>query len=171
MPVSCTRSLKDLAILTASWPVSASATSRVSCGLTSALIGGDFGHQLLVDMLAAGGVEDEQRHSRRPWREAMARLAMSSGSWPGDDRQAWRRRPVRPARATAPWRRDGWCPARPSARASSRGSAASGPAWREVVVLPEPCRPTIRIGAGGEPMIQRGIFLRPASRPARHGRS
>ena len=38
MPVSRSRSSKARAVLTASWPVSASATSRVSCGLVIAFI-------------------------------------------------------------------------------------------------------------------------------------
>ena len=38
MPVTPTRSLKFLARLTASWPVSASATSRISCGLAASRI-------------------------------------------------------------------------------------------------------------------------------------
>ena len=36
MPLTPTRSLNDLAMFTASWPVSESASSRVSCGFTSA---------------------------------------------------------------------------------------------------------------------------------------
>ena len=54
-----TRSSKLLARLTASWPVSESATSRISCGFGRPLDLGHLGHQRLVDMGAAGGVEDD----------------------------------------------------------------------------------------------------------------
>ncbi len=46
-------------MFTASWPVRLSATSKVSCGLGRVAYGSDFEHQLLVDMLAPGGVEDQ----------------------------------------------------------------------------------------------------------------
>ena len=75
---------------------------RIGGGLDA----GHFRHQLLVDRLAAGGVENEDV------------IAADLGGGQGalgdgerilarDDGQAWRRRPARPARAAVPWRRDG----------------------------------------------------------------
>ena len=95
MPESATRSLKLLAMLTASWPVRLSATSSVSCGLTWSRTLADFRHQLFVDVLAAGGVEDEDVIAAdlggapsRAWR---------CRAGPGLPRsEAWRRRPARP---------------------------------------------------------------------------
>ena len=59
MPVTPTRSWKMRAVLTASWPVSASATSRVSCGWARSRTCDQLGHQRLVDAEPAGGVEDQ----------------------------------------------------------------------------------------------------------------
>ena len=94
--MTATRSLKHLAILTASWPVRASATSKVSCGLASALTCGDFGHQRFIDMLAAGGIEDDHVVAADPGRRHGA-LGDVERALAGDDRQAWRRPPARPA--------------------------------------------------------------------------
>ena len=57
MPVMPARSPNAFATLTASWPVIASATSNVWCGVRRLAHRGDFEHQLLVDMEPAGGVE------------------------------------------------------------------------------------------------------------------
>ncbi len=57
MPVTPTRSLKFLARLTASWPVSASATSRISCGFAASRISAISAIKRLVDMGAARRVE------------------------------------------------------------------------------------------------------------------
>ena len=59
MPVMPTRSSNAFAVLTASWPVRLSATSRISCGLVACLHVGDFAHQFFVDRRAAGGVEHD----------------------------------------------------------------------------------------------------------------
>ena len=47
------------ATLTASWPVIASTTSRMSCGRTAFLMFGQLRHQLAVDVQAAAGVDDQ----------------------------------------------------------------------------------------------------------------
>ena len=57
MPVTPTRSLKFLARLTASWPVSESATEQDFMWLGRVADFGHLGHQRLVDVGAAGRVE------------------------------------------------------------------------------------------------------------------
>ena len=57
MPVRPTRWSKERARLTASWPVSASATSSTSCGLAVGFDRGRLRHHLFVERGAAGGVE------------------------------------------------------------------------------------------------------------------
>ncbi len=52
-------SLKAEAALTASWPVMASTTSRISVRLDGGLDGLELLHQRLVDMEAAGGVQED----------------------------------------------------------------------------------------------------------------
>ncbi len=125
------------------------APRRLTCG--------DFGHQRFVDMLAAGGVEDQHVVAADAGGRDRALgdvdAALVRRRW-----EAWRRPPARPEFSTAPSRRGGARRARPSARASSRASAASAASLADVVVLPEPCRPTIRIGAGGAPRSSAGIL-------------
>ena len=66
----------------------------------------------------------------------------------GDDRQRRRPSPVRRAGAAAPARPDGACRARPSALSCSGASVSRLAILAEVVVLPEPCRPTIMTTTG-----------------------
>ena len=108
--------------------------------------GGDLGHERLVDAEPAGGVEDDD----------VADLALGGlDALAGDvgDRGA-RRAPGRPARRAALPSVSSW-----SAAAGRYGSAATRSGrrpclmtWRAslavVVVLPEPCRPTIATTAG-----------------------
>ncbi len=86
MPVTPTRSSKDLARLTASWPVSASATSRISCGLASRLISAISAISGFVDMGAAGGVEDDDVIAAEPGRGQRAAADLDR-HLAGDDRQ------------------------------------------------------------------------------------
>ena len=71
---------------TASWPVSASATSRVSCGLAMSRDRGRLAHQRLVDVLRPGGIEDQHVEAAaawpRPGRGGRCRRRLA-----GDDRQ------------------------------------------------------------------------------------
>jgi hypothetical protein len=59
-PVSARRSWKACADFTASWPVIASTTSSLVVRLRAARDLGDFRHHLVVDVQAAGGVEDHE---------------------------------------------------------------------------------------------------------------
>ena len=54
------RRLNSCATLTASWPVIASATSRISVGWTVALQLFQLLHHAFVDLEAAGGVDDDR---------------------------------------------------------------------------------------------------------------
>ena len=54
-----TRPSNCSATLTASWPVRPSTTSSVSLRVGGVADGGDLGHQLVVDVEAAGGVEHD----------------------------------------------------------------------------------------------------------------
>ena len=86
MPVTLTRSLKLLATVTASWPVIASATSRVSCGLaaactsaTSAISSSSIARRPAVSSMTTS------KPSRRPI--CIARLAIATGGLADHDRQ------------------------------------------------------------------------------------
>ena len=99
MPVSPTRSSNARARLTASWPVSASATSSTSCGLAARSHLGRLAHHRFVERGAAGGVEHhhvvaaEAAGLERARRDLHRRLA-------GDDRQRVDARPARPSTAS-----------------------------------------------------------------------
>ena len=86
MPVRPTRSSNERARLTASWPVSASATSSTSCGFAACFTLGGFRHHLVVERGAARSVEHhdvvaaEPRRFERAARDLRRRLAR-------DDRQ------------------------------------------------------------------------------------
>ena len=69
-------------VLTASWPVSASATSRVSCGRARSRTCGQLGHQRVVD--AAAGRRCPGSGRRSPRAAAVSRRArvIVSGCWP-----------------------------------------------------------------------------------------
>ena len=58
-PSNCATSANCSATLTASWPVIASTTSRTTCGRTALLDPRQLLHQRLVDVQAAGGVDDQ----------------------------------------------------------------------------------------------------------------
>ena len=66
MPVRPTRSSKARARLTASWPVSASATSSTSCGLAARLTSAASFIMLVVERGAAGGVEQHHVVAAEP---------------------------------------------------------------------------------------------------------
>ena len=100
MPVSAERPSKALAVLTASWPVSASATSSVSCGFVAALMSARLVHQLFVDRGAAGGVEHDDVIAAELARASSARCAICERR--SDRRRSGgsRRRSARRARAS-----------------------------------------------------------------------
>ena len=57
-------SLKVWATFTASWPVMASTTSRISWGLHCVADAHQLIHELSVDVQPAGGIDDDARRSR-----------------------------------------------------------------------------------------------------------
>ena len=94
MPVTPTRSSKLCATLTASWPVMASTTSSVSVGCGGLAHRRHLGHQLLVDVEAAGGVEQHHVIAFEPAglraRAGRSRPAARPGRSAGSRRSAWR---------------------------------------------------------------------------------
>ncbi len=86
MPVRPTRSLKLLARLTASWPVSASATSSTSCGCDRLADLGHLRHQRLVDVGAPRGVEQHDVIALEP-RRGFRALGDVDRVLAGNDRQ------------------------------------------------------------------------------------
>ena len=77
----------------------------------------------------------------------MARRAISHRGLAGDDRQAGDPGLLGELLAAAAARRGAGCRGRPAAPSCARRSLqAAAPSLPAVVVLPEPCRPTIRIG-------------------------
>ena len=147
MPVRPTRSSNARARLTASWPVSASATSSTSCGLAALLDLGRLVHHLLVERGAAGGVEQHHVVAAEPggFDRAAGDLRRQLA---GDDRQRVDLR-LRPSTAS--------CSIAAGRRMSSEAistfvfcrSARRLAILAVVVVLPEPCRPTIMMATGG----------------------
>ena len=170
MPVMPRRSSKAWAVLTASWPVSASATSRISCGLASLHLG-RLGHHRLVDRGAAGGVEDEDVVAAEA--AGIHGAARDLHGAPGRRRSAGRRRrPGGRASRAAPWPPGGGCRARPAAPSSSGGRSGAWRSWRRSWS----CRSPAGRPSGSRPAARRSrsIGLRPrrrACRPARHRRS
>jgi hypothetical protein len=146
MPVMPTRSLKSLARLTASWPVSASATSRISCGLGGGLDVGHLDHQRLVDMRTAGGVEDDDVVAAER-AASTARRAISPAFWPATIGSvsmpfcspSWRELLLRGGTAHVERGHQHLALLRRVRRLAILA---------EVVVLPEPCRPTIMMATG-----------------------
>ena len=67
------------ATLTASWPVMASTTSSTLCGFTASRMLDQLAHELLVDVQAAGGVDDGHVAVLRA-RTSTPSRAMSTGS-------------------------------------------------------------------------------------------
>ena len=119
MPVRPTRSSKERARLTASWPVSASATSSTSCGLAARLTSAASVHHLFVERDAAGGVE--QHHVIAAELAGLQRAVARSAPASGRRRSAAsRRRPAGRAPRAAPSRPGGACRARPSAPCACR---------------------------------------------------
>ena len=110
--------------------------------------GGGLRDQLGVDVQAGRRCRAYRRRSRRgwpgSWRASRSRPGLRPSRWAG-----YRRRSARRGSPAAPSRRGGWCRARPSARFLPSRSFRRLASLAVVVVLPEPCRPTIRIGAGG----------------------
>ena len=96
-----------------------------------------LGHQLLRRCAGGrrcrGSARRSRRRGPRPSRAWRCRAASGRRRW-----AASRRPPARPARAAAPWRRDGGRRARPSARASFLWSAAAGRAWPRWWSCPSP---------------------------------
>ena len=78
-PSKSTRSAKLSATLTASWPVIASSTSRMSCGLVALADRDELVHQLLVDVQAPGGVDDQHVEAVPTAPGPSAHSAMSTG--------------------------------------------------------------------------------------------
>jgi hypothetical protein len=143
--------VKMVATLTASWPVAASSTSRISCGLVKSRKPHQFLHQRLVNLQAAGRVENEgvavilpgeiQRLAgdfqdvRFPFLTKTGRTncwpSVSNCSMAPDDR-----RPPRPARACGPaygaggpaWRWRSFCPSRAADHHDATGIAAQSQA-------------------------------------------
>ena len=111
-----------------------------------------FGHQLFVDVQAAGGVHDErvEAESCAP-RAALPLPAVRQE--PSRAPRPWRRprrswlRSIWPLLSTVRARRGDTRPPTP-ARAGARPFSASPASLPAVVVLPEPCRPAIRIHRG-----------------------
>ena len=72
-PVKPTPSWNACAVMTASWPIIASRTNRISSGLHRVADVGGLLHQLGVDAEAAGGVDDD--HVEHPAPGVLERLA------------------------------------------------------------------------------------------------
>src|SRR6202161_2175833 len=84
MPVRSSRSLKARARLTASWPVSESATSSTSWGAAART--GRFAHQFLAERQTARGIEHHHVVAAEPPRLLRARGNLHR-RLSGDDRQ------------------------------------------------------------------------------------
>ena len=171
-PEMPTRPSNCSATLTASWPVRPSTTSSVSCGLVG------VAHRLRPRpsarrRCAAGRrCRASPRRSRRASPAAWRAWRSPPASWPGTigsvSTPTWA--PRMASCSIAAGRRvssEAISTRLPSRSFSRRASLAV------VVVLPEPCRPTISIGAGGLSMrsAPRRRRRRRARGPARRGRS
>ena len=137
MPVTPARSPKAFATLTASWPVIASATSSVWCGVGRLAHRGDFEHQLLVDVQPARRVEHHDVVALAPpdLQRAPGDLdrALARHDRQGRDADlACRAGPAAPAPPDAARR------ARPSAPSCARGSSAAARSWRRSSSCPSP---------------------------------
>ena len=110
---------------------------------------GELGHQLLVDVQAAAGVDDQHVLALLARALAAPSAAISTGSRVGAAARRPRRRPARrPSRAARPppGARRRRPPRATDEPCSSRSQRASLPS---AVVLPEPCSPAIRMTVGG----------------------
>ena len=146
MPVTPTASLKARAVLTASCPVMASTTSSVSAGLVAARTARTSSISTAsMDSRPAVSSTTTSNTSRRA--VSSARCAISSGVWPGTIVRL-----VTPAccASCCSWScAAGRCTSRLASSTFLRCRCASrSPSLPEVVVLPEPCRPTIRNTTG-----------------------
>ena len=139
-PSNSTRSAKLSATLTASWPVIASRTSRTSWGLVALADRDELVHQLLVDVQAPGGVDDQHvvRRPPRAWPSAHSAIVdrVALGALLVDGRAGC-------ACPSSPAARP-----RPGAAVSQAASATFLPSsprclasFAQAVVLPEPWRP------------------------------
>ena len=129
-------------------------------------------HHRLVERDAAGGIEHAPRRSRRGGPPRSARVRDLHRRLAGDDRQRVDVRPAGRARQAAPWRPGGAYRAKPSAPCAASVSARRLATFAVVVVLPEPCRPTIMIATGAGALRSIGCRARrPRSRPAGRARS
>ena len=156
-PSKSATSAKLSATLTASWPVIASTTRRTSCGLATFRTSRQLVHQLLVDVQAAGRVDDQH----------VAVLLDGLLARPLGDLDRRRSRPAASRRGPWPGRRASRAARPPPAAAGRRRprrrpcSACPG-AWRAsrmAVVLPEPWRPAHqdhRGAARGEDQVAAG---------------
>ena len=145
-PSNSAASAKDSATPTASWPVIASTTSSTSCGLGPLADPRQLGHQLLVDVEAAGGVDDQHVAAlgagllERPGgdldRVGVGALLVDVGAGALADRDQLLDR----GRAVDVAGGEGDVLALPRRRCRA--------SFAQAVVLPEPCRPAIRITVG-----------------------
>ena len=108
---------------------------------------GELLHQLGVDVEAAGGVDDQhvEALASAPGRAPTRRCRRGRGRCPASRRS---RRPARRAAATARPRPAAGCRRRRRRRAFSSPIRCLA-SFAVAVVLPEPCRPAIRITVGG----------------------
>ena len=163
-PSNSAASAKDSATPTASWPVIASTTRRTSCGVGLLADPRELGHQVLVDVEAAGGVDDE---------DVAALLAGPLERPAGDlDRVGFgapaRRRRPRRAGPSSPAARP-----RPAGRRRRRrgrrpcpACGSTGRAWRRRSSCRSPAGPAIRITVGPERAIASSAPRRPSARRA-----
>ena len=146
MPVIPSAWLKAVAVVTASCPVIASTTSRVSTGFTAARIA-------FTSSISARSIESRPAVSRMTTSKtsrravSIARRAICSGVWPammGKDATS-----ARVANCSSWSCAAGRCVSRLASRTFLRSLVFSRSAiLPEVVVLPDPCSPTMRIGIG-----------------------
>ena len=137
MPVRPTCSLKFLARLTASWPVSASATSRISCGPRGVADLRHLLHQRLVDMGAPGGVEDHDVVALQP-RGALGALGDGDRILAEDDRQRRDADLLAEHRELLLRRRAASRRARPSAPCACRARSGAWRSWPRSSSCPRP---------------------------------
>ncbi len=160
-PVSGTSSEKLCATLTASWPVSESTTSSTSAGLATAATA-------FISAISASStwsrpaVSSSSTSTACSFADSSARRAMSTGCWPGTIGSV-ATATCSPSTAS--------CSCAAGRLTSSDAISAflpcfsliSLPSLAVVVVLPEPCRPTIMITAGGRTSRLSGAVPSPPS--------
>ena len=146
MPVRPTRSSNERARLTASWPVSASATSSTSCGFAACFtLAASFIISSSSVVRPAVSSITTSKPPRRP--ASSARRAICGGVWPSTIGSV-STPTCRPRMAS--------CSIAAGRRVSSEAISTLRLPWSVrrraifavVVVLPEPCRPTIMTATG-----------------------